>query len=134
MSLIDRQALLGAWKLISIQLRMSDTGEIVDLYGPEPIGACLFDPSGRIMVVITPSGPREAPGFVGGYSGKYHLDGGTLVTRFDVAIHPSQAGTEQRRSVALQGDILTLTSPEQAFGQYGGRMAVGIVVWQREPH
>jgi hypothetical protein len=61
MSSIDRQALLGAWKLISIQLKMSDTGEIVDLYGPEPIGACLFDPSGRLMVVITPSGPRESP-------------------------------------------------------------------------
>jgi hypothetical protein len=132
MSSVDRQALLGAWKLISIQLKMSDTGEIVDLYGPEPVGACLFDPSGRLMVVITPSGPRESPGFVGGYSGKFCLDGDTLVTRFDVAIHPSQDGTEQRRSVDLQGDILTLTSPEQAFGQYDGRVAVGTVVWQRE--
>ena len=73
-----------------------------------------------MMVVITPSDPREAPGFVGGYSGKVQLHGDTLVTRLNVAIHPSQAGTEQRRSVALQGDILTLTSPEQAYGQYGG--------------
>ena len=105
MAVIDRQMLLGAWKLKSVQLKMADTGEIVDLYGPEPIGACLFDSSGRMMVVITPSDPREAPGFVGGYSGKVQLHGDTLVTRLDVAIHPSQAGTEQRRSVALQGDF-----------------------------
>ena len=43
MAVIDRQMLLGAWKLKSVQLKMADTGEIVDLYGPEPIGACLFD-------------------------------------------------------------------------------------------
>lgn len=35
--MIDRAKLLGAWKLVSIQLKMSDNGEIIDLYGPDPL-------------------------------------------------------------------------------------------------
>src|SRR4051794_41482551 len=93
MSKVDRDSLLGSWKLISIQFKASDNGEVIDLYGPDPIGFCLFDPGGRMMVVITPSGKREVPGFVGGYSGKYRIEDNVLVTRFDVAIHPSQFET-----------------------------------------
>jgi hypothetical protein len=132
MPAIEQAALIGSWKLTSIQLKMSDTGEIIDLYGPAPLGFCLFDVSSRMIVVITPSGPRKEPGFVGGYSGRYHIEGDTLVTRFDVAIHPSQAGTVQKRRIVMGGDTLTLVSPEQVFGQYGGRSAVGTVVWQRD--
>ena len=85
-----------------------------------------------MMVVITPSGPRSAPGFTGGYTGKYRVEDDALLVQVDVATHPSQAGTEQHRLIRLAGDTLTLITPEQAFGQYGGRMATGTVVWERE--
>jgi hypothetical protein len=128
----DRTALLGSWKLVSTQLKLSDTGEIINLYGPDPLGFLLFHPCGRMMILITPSGPRNRLGFTGGYTGKYRIRGDTLFVQVDVATHPSQAGTEQLRLIRLAGDTLTLITPEQAFVQYGGRVGIGTVVWERE--
>jgi hypothetical protein len=92
-----------------------------------------------MMVVITPSGPRDARSFAGGYSGRYRVEDNELITQVDVATHPAQAGTEQKRSILLDGDTLTLVTPEQAFGHWGGpfgqsgnRIAIGTVVWKRE--
>lgn len=132
--MIDCTALLGSWKLVSNQLKLSDTAEVVDLYGPDPSGFLLFHPCGRMMTVITPSGARNRLGFTGGYTGMYRVRGDTLFVQVDVATHPSQAGTEQMRLIRLSGDSLTLITPEQAFGQYGGRVGIGTIVWERETH
>jgi hypothetical protein len=44
--------LIGSWKLVSVQFRMSDNGEIID----DPIeGVCTFDTNGRWTVVAVPS-------------------------------------------------------------------------------
>ncbi len=103
--MVDRTALLGSWRLVSTQLKLSDTGEIIDLYGPDPLGFLLFHPCGRMMIVITPSGPRNRLGFTGGYTSIYRVRGDTLFVQVDVATHPSQAGTEQMRLIAWQGRV-----------------------------
>jgi len=55
----DGTAPLGSRKLVSIQLTATDSGEIIDVYGPDPLGFLLIHPCGRMMVVITPSGQHE---------------------------------------------------------------------------
>jgi hypothetical protein len=48
----ELSGLIGSWKLVSVQFRMSDNGEIID----EPIGgSCTFDCNGRWTVVAIPS-------------------------------------------------------------------------------
>src|SRR4029077_11716504 len=51
--------LLGTWRLESLRLRMEDTGEVVEPFGPDPRGSIIFTPDGRMMTVITAS--RRAP-------------------------------------------------------------------------
>jgi hypothetical protein len=41
--------LLGTWRLESLRLRMEDTGEVVEPFGPDPRGSIIFTPDGRMM-------------------------------------------------------------------------------------
>jgi len=51
--------LLGTWRLESLRLRMEDTEEVVEPFGPDPRGSIIFTPDGRMMTVITAS--RRTP-------------------------------------------------------------------------
>src|ERR1700739_4119423 len=49
-------ALVGAWRVCSAGLTWSDSGERTEIYGPNPDGYMVLEPSGRIMFVF---GPRD---------------------------------------------------------------------------
>src|ERR1051325_4951395 len=60
MAAIDgTDGLLGTWMLESVRLRMEDTGEVVEPFGPDPRGSIIFTPDGRMMTVIAAS--RRTP-------------------------------------------------------------------------
>src|ERR1700709_2036099 len=113
-------------------MKMSDSAEVVDIFGPDPLEFCLFTSSGRMMVIITPFGNQDAAWSPGGYSGRYSVEDSVLVTQVDVATHESQAGTQQRGAFFLRNDLLTLVTPELPFGQADGRKGVSTAVWRRE--
>ena len=87
----NRTALLGSWKLVSIQQKLSDNGEIIDRYGADPLGFCWFHPCVRMIMVITSSGPRNTPGLLAAKRA-CHVEDDALVVQVDVATYPSQAG------------------------------------------
>ena len=66
------------------------------------------------------------------YTGLVRLDGpGRFITTVDLAWNPAWGG-EQVRYFTLDGDRLTVRSPEQIGPQSQSRLIVGDLVWVRE--
>jgi hypothetical protein len=138
---IDVSRLAGSWRVISAQTTMSDTGEVIDYYGPNPTGFGMFDGKGRWMIVVTAadtSEPRTDAEHaalykrVGAYTGRFTLDGNRMATKVDAASVPSWVGTEQPRFLTLEGDRLTIRTAEQEVHQFPGRKMVATLVFERE--
>ena len=137
----DGHSLSGVWQLVSAQVRMEDTGEIVDVHGPNPRGCAIIDPGGHVMFLITPSNredPRdEAAGAalfrsMTSYAGRYRVEGDEIVTQVEVAWHPAWENTEQRRFFSVAGDRLTLTTALREHPSHPGRLHRGIFTWDRQ--
>jgi hypothetical protein len=130
--------LIGSWRLVSLQFRMSDNGEVVD----EPMdGFCTFDAGGRWTFVGIPAdlaGPtndqERAAVFsrTVAFSGKCTLKGNQLDTKLDVAWNPAFKGFEFTRFIELRGDRLTVIQPEWKHPFFNGRLAVAEVRWERD--
>lgn len=138
----DRDKLLGVWRLVSAQIRFEDTGEVTDLYGPNPQGFAVFSPEGRVAIIFTATGrkpPRtdaEAAALYGNmsaYTGRFSLVGNQIVIEVDVAWHPAWDGSRQPRFYELAGDRLTLKTAEVLEHPFHpGRPLRGVVVWTRD--
>jgi lipocalin-like protein len=138
---ISPRDLAGSWKLVSIKTEIADTKEIVDIFGPDPLGYGVFTVDGRWIVIITASGLSEPDNdqqrattydALGAYSGRYMLTGNQLTIKVDVASNPGVIGREQIRFAELDGDRLVLTTPRDRLRRLQGREGIGIVVWERE--
>ena len=139
---VDARDLVGSWKLVSIRASTTESGETVDLFGPEPLGCGVFTANGRWMVIITAAGLTEPTNdaerlallaAIGAYSGRYRLDGNQITIDVDVTSTPRRAQEQQVRFAELTGNRLVLTTPKARLPWLGGREGVGIAVWEREP-
>ena len=90
--------LLGSWKLESLQLRMEDTGEVVEPFGPDPRGSIIFTLDGRMMTVITASRrtlptteTETAAAFRGmmAYTGRFTVERDRVCIEVDAAWSPA---------------------------------------------
>ena len=137
----ENSELLGVWRLVSAQVWMEDNGEVIDVHGPNPLGVAVFEAAGRVMFIITPSG-REAPANdaeaaalyrgMTAYTGNYQVECGEVVTKVDVAWHPTWEKSEQRRFFELSGDTLLLSTAVREHPSHPGRLHRGIFTWVRE--
>ena len=135
------ESLVGSWRLVSLGATMSDTQERIEPYGSNPDGYMTLSASGRIMFLFMNSN-RPAPttdqeraalfNLMTAYTGHVRIDApGRLTTRVDLAWNPQFQG-EQIRFFTLEGDRLTIRSPEQTHPLYRDRLLVADVVWVRE--
>jgi len=94
--------LLGVWRLLSAKIRFEDTGEEVDVHGPDPQGYAVFSPGNRMTVLFTASGrtppanDTEAAALfrkMTAYTGRYREEGDRIVTEVDVAWNPAWNGS-----------------------------------------
>jgi hypothetical protein len=130
-SLVNEHALLGTWRLVSVHSLFEDTGEQIDIHGPDPRGYAVFGADGRMMTIIAGSGgtPDRA---VTAYTGRFDATPDRLVTKVDVAWHPMWEGSEQHRFLSIRGDELVVHTPLQDHPLQPGRMHRTIVTWVRE--
>ena len=128
---------IGLWRLLSARREDTQTGEVQDLYGPDPIGYLLLAPGGRMMAILTSSArtgndPEALFGSMMAYSGTYHVDGDRWITDVDVAWHPDWLGTKQERFFRIEGDELDIRTAPTQHPAFPGRVAYGILRWRRE--
>src|ERR1700751_2440953 len=96
-------ALIGTWKLLTVQFQFADTGEHRDLFGPAPFGRLIVTKEGDFVTVITSADRglmRDASQLfetMMAYAGKFRLEGDKLVISCDLSWHPDWVGTEQVR-------------------------------------
>ena len=137
----SKESLVGTWKLVSVTVK-NNKGELVNGYGPNPIGLLTYTTDGRMSVVMadsrrkpfstdSPTATERAEAFdtLFAYAGSYTVAGGKVMHHIEIASAQELVNTDQERSINLQADRLTLK---------GGWLVDGVmyqpnneVVWER---
>jgi hypothetical protein len=121
-----------------VKFELIDTGESTDMYGPEPLGYLILTAEGRMMVIETvrdrPQDDDSTALFKSmmAYSGRYRvLDDDRFVIKVDIAWHPAWMNTEQTRTFAIDGDLLSVTTIGLIHPNFPGRTGQAVVRWRR---
>lgn len=140
---MEKQHLIGSWKLVSSTRTILETGEVSNSYGENPNGWISYGADGRMMVVVAHDG-REKPTGANiddqlkaglfssffAYGGTYDFDGNTVVHHIDVSWNESWTGTVMRRIVEIDnGRAIYKTQPFAFSGD--GRMSVVTLIWEK---
>ena len=133
--------LAGSWRLLSHGTTFTDTKEHLEIFGSKPDGRMVLTPTGRIMFLFMKPNRQSPKSDVDraalfnemiAYSGTVRMDGpGRFITTIDLSGNPTWSG-DQLRLFTVDGDRLTIRTPEQTFPRYGGRLMMSELVWERE--
>lgn len=118
-------ALYGTWQQISGTVVEADSGVERSNLSAAPNGYACFSPDGRVMVMSfdsarpRPAGPvpnaAEAEALFRGiicYAGWFTVAGNRILYDVDASWNQAWTGTRQERFWELQGDRLTVSTPE----------------------
>jgi hypothetical protein len=121
-----RDQLVGTWTLLSWEQKNSD-GTKIERYGAAPKGIAFFDADGRYVITVmrpdrakyasnalwqgTPEENKETADGTITYFGAYSANeaDSSIAIHVEGSSFPNWNGTEQKRFVAIAGDLLTLT-------------------------
>jgi Lipocalin-like domain len=138
-----KEQLVGSWTLVST-INTDKSGKKVELFGPNPKGALMFDSTGHFSILITrpdlpkfasrnrmAGTPKENKAVVAGsiaYFGTYSVSDAdrTINIHVEGSTFPNWTGTDQKRPFTLTGDELRYMNPTPSVG-YGTTE----VVWRR---
>ncbi|MGL5076699.1 MAG: lipocalin-like domain-containing protein [Waterburya sp.] len=134
-SSIQNNPLIGIWKLVSAIAIQSDGTIDSEVYGTHPVGYITYTLDGHMMVMFAKSDrtflsqdirspfskdiydlPIEeyAQAFLtfNAYAGTYEINGDHVMHHVAIASIPNRVGTKLVRTFTVQGDQLTLTTPQ----------------------
>ena len=134
-------AIVGAWKLVSIQWEDAASGALTDMYGSQPLGSLIFSQSGRMSATLMSSDrhdPKDANDEAAlfrsmmAYAAAYTLEGtDTLLLDVDAAWFPSWIGGRHVRYYQLNGDVLSIRSARTTHPKWGSEPGCVVMVWNR---
>jgi len=143
---LDRHALVGTWRLVSVE-SLRPGGEVSrEWMGSKPTGLLMYDATGHMSVQIMrdprptfDSGrdrPRTPEEFKAAYDGYYAYFGtyelneaeGIILHRVQASLWPREVGREYRRHINLSSDRLTLTTPPI---KVAGEQRINSLAWER---
>jgi lipocalin-like protein len=141
-----RDAVLGAWELVSYTIEDSPSGDTTYPLGPHPVGLIMYTGDGYMSAqLMRPDRPAfDAPEPSGGtqaqnaaavagylaYSGPFQVDESTETLRHEVRVSllPNWLGTTQVRNSHLEGDTLTLSGTNR---YPNGAASTHTLLWKR---
>ena len=134
--------LVGTWKLVS-WLTKFDGGDTVEPYGPNAKGRLVLTPDRRWIVILTGANRKPAKSVeekaalldtVLAYSGVYAVEGNKITTNIEMSSNEIYTGANQNqtRFFRIEGDKLTLRTPEIVSAVRPGQKAVGTITFERE--
>jgi hypothetical protein len=142
-----RDALVGAWRLVSCVETDVATGEVFLPMGEQPQGFILYTPDGYMSAQLSAA---DRPDFAGGdmyrgtpedhvaagisylaYSGPYHVDEarGTVEHEMAVSLFPNWKGQRQVRVAKLDGEQLVLATDRPSL--FAGSLKTARITWRR---
>jgi hypothetical protein len=138
-----RDALVGAWRLVSWENRAAD-GQVTYPMGADPSGYVLYTADGRFSITISRRGragfaaddllggttqekARAVEGFVA-YAGRYSFHGDRVIHHVELSLFPNWVGSDQERWVELAGGRLILSASPLLLA---GKQQAPRLVWER---
>jgi Lipocalin-like domain len=138
-------ALVGSWRLVDYVTRDAE-GHLKRPFGLHPQGRLIYTASGLMSVQfagtarpklrsrgldkVNPEQERAAFRSYVAYSGRYRMDGGTVIHEVDLSLFPDWVDQLQTRTVLLAGSRLTLRTPP--FVGIDDNPRSGELTWMRE--
>jgi len=103
-----REAVLGAWELVSFVARDTGTGEDRHPLGTAPHGLILYTADGHMSAQLADS---DMGGFIS-YGGRFSVDEetSTLCHEVTISMMPELLTQPQFRHADIDGDVLTLSA------------------------
>jgi len=135
--------LYGTWKLVSLNSKVIDTGEVDQPRGKAPTGYVMFSPDGHVMgVLLSEKRPKpesvakmtdqqriELFNTMNAYAATYKREGNKLTYRFE-ATHNEVTDRAATREIKIEGNKLTIVG-EPARGMTDGKMRQTTTVWEK---
>jgi hypothetical protein len=124
--------IVGVWKIVSNHNKEVATGKISYPIGEKPNGYIVYTKGGRtIFALVGDNRPQPAASgatdaervslfnTLAAGSGTYKIEGNTATVTYDSSWHQLWTGTTQKRTIAISGNKLTVTSAptKNAAGQ-----------------
>ena len=120
----SNEKIIGTWKLVSAKIT-TDTGEIRDSWGPNPVGFLTYTADGRMSAILTlgdrknlsvsdfisaPAAERaEAFASMTAYAGRYTFSGDKVIHHVEAASMPNDVGASMERVIVqMTADRLVL--------------------------
>lgn len=134
--------LIGAWRLANYKLQV--VGEdVTEPFGAAPKGTLVVSPNSRWTVMLTaaerkPAGTdAERAALLGSmiaWTGKFTVEGDRITSKVDTSWNEIYTGRleTQTRFYKLEGDTLTIRSPEMESAVRPGKRIVATLVFRRE--
>ncbi|WP_291366480.1 lipocalin-like domain-containing protein [Acetobacter sp. UBA5411] len=136
-----KKALIGTWQLVSYQVELQETGEFIDAMGETPRGRVIFTPDNWVAFNLEGSNRTPAEtvddhlallNTLVAYIGRYRIEGNQWVTTVETAWAPQWVGTEQRRTVKVDGEFASVITPWRKMPNWGGgKMSRSIIRFRR---
>lgn len=111
----------GTWKLESFEIE--ETSGNVRPWGTGTHGLLIYSATGHMSVSINRNveNKSDVPAqniydSILFYSGTFKVDGKTITHQVTQASNPQRIGKTMLRFAKLDGDLLTLSSPQESFG------------------
>ncbi len=133
----------GSWKLVSAVREEIPSGATTSMFGEKPQGVLNYSPEGRMIALIahghrkaaaagraTPAEAEALYRSMLSYAGDYTVAGDVVTHRVDISWNEAFTGGEQKRHFKLDGNRLTLSTP-QSHDPIDGKMSVRRLVWEK---
>ena len=135
------EKIIGTWELVSYQVEDKATGALIDAMGSAPRGRVIFTRDGWVAFNLegTERKPAETDAdraalmqTLVAYIGRYRIEGDQWITQVQTAWAPEWVGTEQRRSITVNGDEANVTTPWRIMPNWdAGRLSRSIIRFRR---
>lgn len=136
-----RQDLIGTWELVSYKVEEKETGNFINAMGPAPRGRVVFTPDGWVAFNLEGSDRLAATSdderaqlmkTLVAYIGRYRVEGNQWITSVQTAWAPEWVGTEQRRTVTVNGQYADVVTPWRKMPNWAaGRLSRSIIRFRR---
>ncbi|MBF0852384.1 lipocalin-like domain-containing protein [Gluconobacter sp. R75690] len=136
-----KKDIVGVWGLVSYKVEDKETGRTIDAMGSSPRGRVIFTPHGWVAFNLEGS-DRQPPKTdverahlmktLVAYIGRYRIEGNQWVTNVQTAWTPEWVGTEQRRTIEINGDFANVITPWRIMPNWdSGKLSRSIIRFKR---
>jgi len=134
--------LFGTWRVTSFKLQVVGEPGERDILGSNPKGYTIITPEPRIMTFLAadgrqpPTNQAEAAAMLRSmlaYTGRItSLEPDKFTVDVEISWNQAYVGTPQVRYYTVNGDSLTIRTPEQESGALPGQRTASILTFERQ--